>query len=243
MRFPWMPPSFPLHFPSCPIISSSWPTQFLSMCRSLSCPFPLDDFCFISHSCPLHFQSFPYISLRFSSFPLRCLSCPCVSPTFPLHFLFLSPSFPIHVRCISNHFPTSPFMSCSFPLHFAFISPSCLFYFPLISCHFRFLCMSLHVSACHRPFPLNFPHISPSCPFISGRFALNFLVTSLQSLHVLVMPPFTSLHSSAFPHMSPSFPLRLLRFLFVSLRFPFISYVFDVGRGGGVRGGLSSILS
>ena len=81
MRFPWMPPSFPLHFPSCPIISSSWPNVL----------FPL----FISASFPTHV---PFISLR-------CLLGPCS----PLHFPFMSASFPFPVRCISNHFPTPVF--------------------------------------------------------------------------------------------------------------------------------------
>ena len=61
-------------------------------------------------------------------------------------------------------------------------------------------------------FPLAFPAHFPSCPFISGRFPLISWSLPLQSLHVLVMPPFTSLQqlciSAHFPFICPpSFPL------------------------------------
>ena len=122
-----------------------------------------------------HFQSFPYISLRFSSFPLRCLSCPAFALHSPLHFLFLSPSCPLHVCFIFHscplHFQSFPYIS----LHFLFLSPSC---------------------------PFQFPFVYLSCPlaFLSCR-----LLVPCMSLHVPLFPPLLSLHFLAFPLRSPVF--------------------------------------
>ena len=103
-----------------------------------------------------------------------------ISPSFPLHVLFMSRSFPLHIPFIS---PACPFIFPSCPLHSPFISPlfpvylhSLPCYFPVISHFSSFLLYLLFVSP-SLPFmsPVR-PFISPSFPFHVPFLALNFLM-------------------------------------------------------------------